>query len=371
MDALILSCGTGGGHDSAGRAVEQELLARGHHVTLLDPYTLRGERTSHNVNNAYISLAQRVPSAFGAVYALGNAVRRLPGRSPVYYINRAMAPILEKYLLAHPCDAIIMPHLFPAEIVTNMKRRGMAVPATFFVATDYACIPFTEETDCDYYITPAPEFTAEFVSRGIPEERIVPLGIPVRREFTAGGSQAASRELLGLEDGLRHILVAGGSIGAGHLDASVRALTGHFGDSARITVICGSNKPLYEKLTKELGGTCEIISFTPHIADYMRCADIFISKPGGLSSTEAAAVGTALIHITPIPGCETRNMEFFARNGLCIPVTNPRTELAEACDRLLAGSARAEMIQRQHSVLPRNAAANICDLIESACAGVH
>ena len=349
------------------RAVEQELLARGHHVTLLDPYTLRGERTSRNVNNAYISLAQRVPSAFGAVYALGNAVRRLPGRSPVYYINRAMAPILEKYLLAHPCDAIIMPHLFPAEIVTNMKRRGMAVPVTFFVATDYACIPFTEETDCDYYITPAPECTAEFVSRGIPEERIVPLGIPVRREFTAGGSQAASRELLGLEDGLRHILVAGGSIGAGHLDTSVRALTDHFGDSARITVICGSNEAVYARLRRDFGYRAAVLDSTDRFSDYMLASDIFVTKPGGLSSTEAAAIGVALIHVTPIPGCETKNMEYFASRGMSLAVRNPKKELADACERLLDESEREKMRENQRAHLPHAAAERICDLMEQDC----
>lgn len=42
MEALILSCGTGGGHNAAGYAVKEELERRGHNVKMLDPYTLKG-----------------------------------------------------------------------------------------------------------------------------------------------------------------------------------------------------------------------------------------------------------------------------------------------------------------------------------------
>lgn len=364
MDALILSCGTGGGHNSAGRAIEQELASRGHNVTFLDPFTLKGHRTSAAINNAYISLAQRAPGAFGAVYALGNAYRKLPFRSPVYHANRAMAPLLKKYLDEHPCDAIVTSHLFPAEMATHMKLRGMKVPATYFIATDYTCVPFTEETDCDMYITPSPELTDEYLSRGVPAERILPLGIPVRREFSESADRAQARARLGFEDDRLHILVAGGSIGAGSLHVTVETLISRF-PGARIIVICGGNRALYDRLRRDFGVKCAPLGYTSHISDYMRACDIFISKPGGLSSTEAAVIGTALVHVTPIPGCETRNMEFFANRGMCLPVNDPKKELSDACDTLLDGSAQARMRECQKRGIPQNAASNICDLLEA------
>ncbi len=364
MDALILSCGTGGGHNSAGKAVEQALRLRGHNVTFLDPYTLHGPRTAEAVNNAYISMAQRAPYAFGAVYALGGAVRSLPCKSPVYHVNRGMARILEAYLSEHPCDAIVMPHLFPAEIVTAMKRKGLHVPRTFFVATDYTCIPFTEETDCDFYIIPSPTLTEEFVGRGIPREKLAPLGIPVNREFTVA-DKASARARLGLAPEEKYILAAGGSIGAGSLRSAVETLLKCAGD-ARITVVCGNNKALYEKLRRDRGERCRVLSITDRMADHMAACDIFVSKPGGLSSTEAANLGTALIHLTPIPGCETRNMDFFAKNGMCLPVTAPRRELAEAVERLSDASERAGMIRNQRARIPQNAADKIAALLESS-----
>ncbi len=364
MDALILSCGTGGGHNAAGRALEQELTARGHTATFLDPYTLRGHGTSAAVNNTYISVAQRAPGVFGFVYSLGAAYRRLPVKSPVYHANRAMVPLLEKYLDGHPCDAIVTTHLFPAEILTNMKARGLTVPPTVFIATDYTCIPFTEETDCDRYVIPSPDLTDEFASRGIPREKLLPLGIPVCREFGPGPDRAQIRASLGLRPDERFILAAGGSIGAGKLRKAVGILSERFPD-ARLAAICGNNRQLYEDLRRKYGDRCTVLEHTDRFAELMRACDVLVSKPGGLSSTEAANLGTALVHLTPIPGCETRNMDFFASRGMSLPVRDPGRELTAACEKLLDSSARAEMAECQRGHISRTSARDVCGVLES------
>lgn len=173
----------------------------------------------------YIATAQKAPRAFGAVYEAGELYRRLPFRSPVYYANQAMISQMEEYLGANHFDVVIMPHLFPAEIMTNMKRRGMDIPGTMFLATDYCCIPFTEETDCDAYVVPGEELADEFAGRGIPREKIYPLGIPVDRSFRAGRRRSVP-VLSGVhcQFGKRYILIAGGSIGAGKIDKLIGLL---------------------------------------------------------------------------------------------------------------------------------------------------
>ncbi len=107
-----------------------------------------------------------------------------------------------------------------------------------------------------------------------------------------------------------------------------------------------------------------MLGFTDQMADYMKACDLYLSKPGGLSSTEAAVVGTALVHITPIPGCETSNMHFFAENGMSLAVNSPEHELIDACNRLLEEGAREKMIECQHRVIPADAAGDICKLLE-------
>ncbi len=364
MNALILTCGTGGGHNSACRALDEELTLRGHCVKTLNPYLLKGEKTAKTIDDAYIGLVQKVPSAFGMVYRLGNAYRKMPVSSPVYHLNRLMVPCLEEYLQENPCDAVITTHLFPAEILTNMKRLGKKIPKTFFIATDYTCIPFTEETDCDFYIIPAKELTEEFIERGVPREKLVPLGIPVARTFYEPVDSEKAKARLGLQAGKTYLLLAGGSIGAGQIEQIIPLLLARFEKTAKLIVICGSNPALYRNLEPEYGEKCILLQFTTNIAEYMRACSLYLTKPGGLSSTEAAAMGTALIHITPIPGCETCNMEFFSKNGMSLAVSSPKKQLTEACDTLLEKEAREKMIARQRKIIPRQAASAICDFLE-------
>ena len=185
MDALILSCGTGGGHNAAGYAVREELERRGHNVTMFNPYTLRSDRLAAGIDRTYIGVVQRMPAVFGAAYHLGDLYRKLPFRSPVYFANRAMADTMQEYLSQHRFDLILFPHLFPGEILTELKNRGTALPPVVFLATDYTCIPFTEEINCDAYVIPTAELRDEFIARGLPAERLYPLGIPVASACSA------------------------------------------------------------------------------------------------------------------------------------------------------------------------------------------
>ncbi len=365
MEALILSCGTGGGHNAAAVAIQQELAARGHSAELLNPYALRGERLESAVNSAYVKLVQKAPHVFGMVYTLGNVYRRTPFRSPVYYANGRMGAYLSRYLMEHRFDVIVATHIFPAEILTSLRLKGFPLPPVYLVSTDYTCIPFTEETKCDRYIIPSEKLIPEFCRRGIPKERLYPLGIPVRAQFYQQSDRSELRSRLGLDPDRRYILLAGGSIGAGKISQAVSALLSHYDRaSVELIVICGSNRQLYQSLSRRYGGRCTVLSSTPDMAAYMRACDLFISKPGGLSSTEAVVSGASLIHIAPIPGCETRNMRFFQHYGLGVAVPFLRPKLLKVCDQLLEQEAAPRRDVEQEQVIPDNATAAICDLLE-------
>ena len=136
MKILVMSCSTGGGHNTAAKAILEELERRGHQAVLLDPYELAHRNLDRKVGDTYIHLVQRAPSLFGVAYRLGEAYRRLPWRSPVYWVNGRMCTLMQEYLERHTYDAIITTHLFPGEILTYMKNQGIKVPETVFVATD-------------------------------------------------------------------------------------------------------------------------------------------------------------------------------------------------------------------------------------------
>ena len=370
MEALILSCSTGGGHNTAAQAVFEALTERGHHAVRMDPYTLVSEELANKVGQTYIKLVQKSPKLFGAVYDLGNAYRKLPGRSPVYHINGKMAPYMQKYLAEHQTDVIVCTHLYPAEILTHMRLNGMETPPFVFIATDYTCIPFTEESDCDLYVTPSPLLSSDFTGRGIPAEKLRPLGIPVRLDFSDDTiTKDRAREALNLPKDRRTLLLSGGSMGAGSIINAVRTLLPYLEQNADcdLNILCGSNEALFDSVEAEFAKNGQITPMlsTDKMALYLKASDVFISKPGGLSSTESAAAGVPLVHISPIPGCESRNAEFFAKEGIAVKVENTETELLSAVERLLEPRNAEEMRKRQRAVINQNAAMDICALLET------
>ena len=330
----------------AAEAVQEALTRRGHRADMLDPYALCGSHMDEKVGNCYIKCAQRVPGLFGVVYLLGNLYRRLPFKSPVYFVNRRMAELMQQFLEAHSYDLIITTHIFPGEILTYLREKGVVLPKILYIATDYTCIPFTEEIDCDYYLVP--EGTEqEFRARGIPSERVIPMGIPVRHRFREEMSRERAVESLGLAPDKRYILLAGGSIGAGKILQAMKILLKYLEkhEDTVLIVIAGTNKKLYYKLKERYGGTQRIMLLrrTECMAEYLKACSLYLSKPGGISSTEAAAANIPLIHLSPIPGCETKNKRFFEKTGMSISVPNLRKDLISAMELLQDERAAGQM----------------------------
>jgi len=368
MDALILSCSTGGGHNAAARAIKEEMTRRGHNAVMLDPYRFAGNDLDKKVANGYIKIAQKTPRLFGAIYGIGNGYRRLPIKSPVYAVNKLMFDKMKEFLENNHFDVILTTHLYPGEILTNMKEKGFPVPPTVFVATDYVCIPFTEELSCDWFVTPSEELNGDFVRRGIDEKKLFAAGIPVSAVFNEDISKPDAAKAIGLDPTKKHLLLSGGSIGGGMLEKSLAVLDRYLKENPEydLTVICGNNESLKKRLSERYGNDKRIfiIASTNKISLYMKASEAYLSKPGGLSSTEAAVSQTPLIHISPIPGCENKNMKFFEEHGMSIAVGGDEEKLQKALEALKDENFIRKMKENQKKYINGEAASDICDLAE-------
>ena len=136
--------------------------------------------------------------------------------------------------------------------------------------------------------------------------------------------------------------------------------------ACRLIVLCGSNQKLYGELRKRYRGNPQILlrGATRRMALYMKACEIVFSKPGRLSSTEAAAAGVPLVHIAPIPGVESRNARFFQMLGMSLPVNNQGRELLAAVAALQRPRERKRMRDCQRRQINPRAAADICDFFE-------
>lgn len=85
MKILILSCDTGEGHNSAGKAIKEAAEHKGHSVTMIDMFLLSGKGTSHAVSGAYIGIVKHIPFFFGLLYKVGMLISSDKRKSPVYF----------------------------------------------------------------------------------------------------------------------------------------------------------------------------------------------------------------------------------------------------------------------------------------------
>ena len=248
---------------------------------------------------------------------------------------------LKAYLAENDFDAIVITHLYPAEALTYLKRRGELRQKVLAIATDYTCIPFWEETNCDDYVIPHKDLIPEFASYGISKEKLLPLGIPVRPAFSRPASKEDVRRHLGLPEDAPLFLVMSGSMGFGKVHLLAHELVSRLKNGEQVVIICGNNKKRARSLRLQFhkNSNVHVVGFTRHVAEYMAAADVLFTKPGGLSSTEAAVRRVPLVHTDPIPGCETKNRAFFVSRGMSVTGTHQK-ELADAGISLAKDDAR-------------------------------
>lgn len=318
MKVLVLSCDTGEGHNSAAKAFIEYLEQNGIDYDMKDTLSLVSPWTSQTVSDIYIFSTRT--NLFKYAYKFGEAVSGgLASKSPVYLANKLYCKKLYDYIENNGFDVIVCTHLFPAEALTALRRSGTFFKKTIYIMTDYTCIPFTKETELDAYIVPHEHLIEECVNKGLPREKLHPFGIPVKSVFHTSFPKAYARveclKSLEMEADKNKIwfLLMSGSMGFGNSTGTIKKLMETRGGDIELFLVCGNNSKLKKQLSSTFSEmpSIHILGFTDIIPLLMDACDVLFTKPGGLSSTEAAAKGIPIIHTAPIPGCETRNAEFF------------------------------------------------------------
>lgn len=207
---LLLSCGTGEGHNSAASALGEALKAEGIPYEQKDPLSFGGSRAGERAASAYTLLIQRAPGAFTSLYKAGDKLSSPDRLSPVYYANARRAQRLADYLREKAFTQVICTHLFAMEAMTAVRREGLSTVPCYGVLTDYTCIPFTEETRLDGYFIPHRDLVGQTAAKGLPEARLLPFGIPVRERFSQPVSRESARAALGIPQDETMFLLMGG-----------------------------------------------------------------------------------------------------------------------------------------------------------------
>ena len=292
----------------------------------------------------------------------GELYQKTKLKSPVYSLNWLNKNKLYEYIESNWYDYVVTTHLFAAQALTAIKKEHNI--HFIAVATDYVSIPFWEETNPDYFIIPNKDLKKDFMAKGIKEEKLLPLGIPVQRECSEDYNKNDVRKELGLKLDEKYVLVLTGSMGFGNMTDLVKDLVKEIKD-CNFIISCGKNEKLLEELRNTYKDNKKVqeLPFTRKLNLYIKATDVVLTKPGGLTTTEIATIGKPFIHTMPIPGCENYNANFFQSRKMSIKC-DIIEEVVKSTKKLLNDEKlQKEMVENQRKYINRNASYDIADLV--------
>jgi processive 1,2-diacylglycerol beta-glucosyltransferase len=359
---LVLSASVGAGHLRAAQAVELALREVVPDATVrnLDVLELTNALFRRLYGKAYLDLVNKAPHMLGYFYDMldkppSEKTRRDRLRLAVEKLNLRR---FVRFLQEEPWDLVINTHFLPAEIIASLRRKeGWTLPQVT-ATTDFETHRLWVNQPCDHYFTATEEGARYLQSWGVPPEHTSVTGIPIHPVFSKAKDPAASRAKLGLPGDRPVVLQLAGGFGVGPIAKLYQALLS-VERPLDLVVVTGRNEKVKAELESLPAGPrhrVRILGFTDQIDEWMAAADLVVSKPGGLTTSETLARGAVMVIVNPIPGQESRNSDYLLENGAAIKGNNIAT-LAYKVDALLADPERLARLKANVARLARPRAA--------------
>jgi processive 1,2-diacylglycerol beta-glucosyltransferase len=359
---LILSASVGAGHLRAAQAVELALKAIEPEAEVRNQDTLElTNRTFRRLyGQAYLDLVNRAPHVLGYLYDLLDRPRGPKQKSDRLrvLVERLNLRKVLKLLQSEPWDIIINTHFLSAEIIASLRSDNEVATPHMTVTTDYETHRLWVTDPCDHYCTATEEGAAYLEHWGVNRRDITVTGIPIHPAFSKHQDRATFLQSQGLVGDRTIVLQLAGGFGVGPIEKIYRGLL-EIDVPLEIVAVAGRNEEIKKEIKMiqvPLRHRSKVIGFTEKIHELMAVADLVISKPGGLTTSEVLASGAAMAIINPVPGQETRNSDFLLENGAAIKINNVAT-LSYKLTRLLGDKERLRQLKRNAGRLARPQAA--------------
>ena len=385
---LIMSASTGGGHNRAARAIKEELESRtidnmSIECEIGDSLKLVNNTMDKVISRGYEKSALYTPKAYGSVYRFSETTIASKNEFKTNPLTSLMARKFKHLLNESTPDLIIGTHPFPMIALSTLKKNNnihslsrsesfykstkVDIPPMISVLTDYTTHSTWIQNEIDYYIV-GHEYVKELlVYEGVDSEKVKAFGIPVEKSFLSHRDRETVLTELGLSPEKLTVLLMGGSFGAGNIKETLEDLIAIDRDF-QILVITGRNEHLKDKLSKMLDSTIHnknicLLGYTNKMNDILASIDVLISKPGGLTTTEALLNDVPMIVPYFIPGQEEENLDFLTNCGAALRTTK-KYSLPVLLKVLIDDPSRLDNLRKNiKSIRKFDSAVNISNLV--------
>jgi len=366
MRILIATITAGAGHVQAAAALQESWrqMRPKDTVETIDLLTFFSPLHKKIYRDGYVKLIAHAPELWGMVFTKMDSpklVRKLARWKNAVGSNSSRK--FARFVKQFAPDAVLCTHYLPVELLGGLRDKWPAAPPlTISIVTDFEAHALWMEANVDLYCVAAEETKARLIARGADKNRVLATGIPIAAKFSGPIDTTAVRKKYGLRNDLPVLLVLSGGFGMGPVGQILTALD-KIERPFQTLVVAGKNEELRRDLaSQDRKHPTDVLGFVTNMHELMAVSDLLVTKPGGLTTSEAMAMGKPLFILNPIPGQEAANSDFLLEHGAAAKV-NSVDDLPFRLDQLLDSKKLAEMARAAKSLGRPKAAAAVCQAV--------
>jgi len=361
MKILVIHATAGAGHKKAAEAIFHGLQAKGgFDARLVDALDYTNPFFKKNYPGSYTFLVTRLPWAWGFFFALLD----LPWMQPLVRKFRRLyngfnAQALQEFLVREQFDGIITTQFLSAEVCAYLKRTGAIRSKIICVVTDFDAHRVWVNAGTDIYAAACEYTKNKLIALGVPSEKIFTTGIPTDPKFALKPDTIVLKKKLGVQDGLFTILIATGSFGMGPVEELMKLL-----ENYQLLIVCGNNRVLYERLKPLAQKNAHVLGLVDNMDELMAVSNVMVTKPGGLSISEALVKNLPMLFFSAIPGQETNNIKVLSTYEVVSQAQSSLPQIAETIHEWDSNPKDLDALRQRMSELAKpNAVADIIALL--------
>ncbi|MDD2679464.1 MAG: glycosyltransferase [Candidatus Omnitrophica bacterium] len=315
------------GHHNATLAIEKaiKILAPGAEISNINAFNYTNPVAEKVVNSIYMGIIKVAPRIWDYLYDNPKIVKRI--EKAKQNINQTNSPKLKKLFERLKPDMVVCTQAFPCGMVAGYKKTYQVDLPLIAVLTDYVPHSYWIYDAVDCYITPSEDVSLRLIKKGVPERKVKALGIPFDPKFNATLDKNSIFAKHKLSPDLPTILIMGGGQGLGPIKTIVRSLE-KVGRAIQEIIVTGTNRKLYNALKRKIKkykNKILVFGYTQNINELMSIADIVISKPGGVTTSEVLSLAKPMIIVKPLPGQEANNTAYLTQKEAALKVEDAKT----------------------------------------------
>ena len=357
---LIMSTSAGTGHVRAGEALTKAFRGdpRVGEVVHSDALHFTNKLFRDFYSKLYARLVQTAPDFLGWWYKQSDEPWKTDGMRLM--LDRLNTGPLVKFIRKFDPHITVCTHFMPAGIISDLIAKNRLDAHLSIVVTDLDFHAMWLSRMFHRYFVAIDETRAHLEMLGLPTDRVTVSGIPIDPEFASPIDRVATRLSYRLHPTRPTLLLSAGALGVGPAEFVVDRIK-QLRNKVQTLVVCGRSIETRDLVQRAVGYDNEnfqVFGYTDRMPDLMKISDLFIGKPGGLTSAEALTCGLPMVIVSPIPGQEERNSDHLLEDGVAVKC-NEMTTIPYKIDSLLDNPERLDQMRNRAYALSRPDAARL------------